>query len=103
MKFTSNGTEYEGAKYDYNTHCDLKDMGVDIARFNKNPEGVVRAYFAVSSGMDLKMAGDEINQHVINGGSLDGIVNTLSEEINKSGFFQALKGNTEAKKPAKKE
>lgn len=103
MKFTINGTEYEGAKYDYNTHCDLKDMGVDIVKFNRNPEGVVRAYLAVSSGMDLKMAGEEINQHIISGGSLDGVINALADEINKSGFFQALKGNTETKKPSKKE
>ena len=74
MKFVINGTEYEGAKYDYNTHCDMKDMGVDISKFTKNPEGIIRAYLAVSSGMDLRMAGDEINEHIINGGSLDGIM-----------------------------
>ena len=99
MKFTINGTEYEGAKYDYNTHCDMKDMGVDISKFTKNPEGIIRAYLAVSSGMDLRMAGDEINEHIINGGSLDGIMEALANEVNNSGFFQKAKGSKKEKKP----
>ena len=102
MKFTINGTEYEGAKYDYNTHCDMKDMGVDISKFSKNPEGIIRAYLAVSGNMDLRMAGNEINEHIIGGGSLDGIMEALADEVNNSGFFQTVKGKDE-KKPAKKE
>lgn len=103
MKFTINGTEYEGAKYSYNTHCDLKGMGVDITKFADNPEGALRAYFAVSSGLSVSMAGDEIEAHIIKGGSLDGLAEAFTTEVQNSGFFQALKGNTETKKPSKKE
>lgn len=103
MKFTINGNEYEGAKYNYNTHCDMKALGVDITKFADNPEGAMRAYFAVSSGMNLSMAGDEIEAHIIGGGSLNDLLVCLSEEVQNSGFFQALKDNKEPKKPSKKE
>ena len=56
MKFTINGTEYEGAKYDYNTHCDFDAMGVNVLTIRKNPLPVIRAYLAISSGMDLHEA-----------------------------------------------
>ena len=102
MKFTINGTEYEGAKYDYNTHCDLKDMGIDISKFTKNPEGIIRAYLAVSSGMDLRMAGNEINEHLINGGSLDEIMEVLANEVNNSGFFQKAKDKKSEKEKSEK-
>lgn len=90
MKFTINGKEYEGAKYNFNTSCLFEELGVNIADIGKKPMGLMRAYLAISSGMDVEEAGNEIEQHLINGGNLVDIQNVLGEEMNNSGFFKSL-------------
>ena len=90
MKFTINGTDYEGAKYNYNTHCNLSEMGVNALEIRKKPESVARAYFAISSGLTVEEAGDEIEQHIINGGDLSEIIIALLKEMDKSDFFRSI-------------
>ena len=90
MKFTINGNEYEGAKYNYNTSCQFEEMGVNISDIAKKPMGVMRAYLAISSGMDMEDAGNEIEQHLIGGGDLTEIQSALAKEMSDSGFFKRL-------------
>lgn len=90
MKFTVNGKEYEGAKYNYNTSCEFEEMGVSIAELGRKPQSVMRAYLAISGGMDLDDAGNEIEQHLINGGTLTDIQNAFAKELSDSGFFKSL-------------
>jgi len=90
MKFTINGKEYEGAKYNYNTSCELEEMGVSIAELGKKPQSIMRAYLAISGGMELDEAGNEIEQHLINGGELTDIQNAFAKELSDSGFFKSL-------------
>lgn len=94
MKFTVNGTEYEGAKYDYNTHCDLSEMGVNALEIRKKPESVARAYFAISSGLSTQEAGEEIEKHIIGGGDLSGIIIALLQEMDQSDFFRSITKRT---------
>lgn len=102
MRFTINGTEYEGAKLSYNTVCDLKSLGFDITQFQENPWGFMRAYFSISSGMPLKLAGDEIEAHMVSGGDLNELSEVLSKEVEVSGFFQALRNRAEKPKRGRK-
>lgn len=104
MKFTINGTEYEGAKYDYNTHCELQELGVEVLEIKKKPHAIARAYLAISSGMDLETAGKEIEQHVINGGNLNDIIVALLKEMDQSDFFRAIisRVTDQKKEPEKK-
>lgn len=90
MKFTINGKEYEGAKYNYNTSCMFEEMGAAIYDMGKKPQSVLRAYFAISSGMDLDDAGNEIEQHIMAGGTLQSLTETLNKELSESGFFKSL-------------
>ena len=90
MKVTINGNEYEMAKYDYNTHCAFQESGVSALDIRKKPESVIRAYLAISSGMTVEEAGEEIEQHIINGGDLGDIAIALLKEMDKSDFFQAI-------------
>lgn len=104
MKFTINGTEYEGAKYDFNTHCDFDAMGVNVLSIRKNPLPVIRAYLAISTGMDLHEAGKELEKHLIDGGSYTDIISCLAKEMNDSDFFMAMiKENQEPKEKTKRE
>ena len=90
MKFTVNGNEYEGAKYDYNAHCEMQEMGVDVLEIKKKPMLVARAYFALSAGLDTEEAGKEIEKHIIGGGDLGDIIVALLKEMEQSDFFQSI-------------
>ena len=103
MKFEINGKEYEGAKFNYNAYCNLSEMGIPIDRLIGDPLVGVRGYLAISGGMTVEQAGDELEQHLINDGDLSGISKVFSDELNKSGFFQKMVARmtaaTEEKKP----
>lgn len=90
MKFTVNGNEYEGAKYDFNTHCNLSEMGVNALDIRKKPESVARAYFAISSGLTTQEAGEEMEKHIIAGGDLSEIIIALLTEMDQSDFFRSI-------------
>ena len=102
MKFTVNGTEYDGAKYNFNTHCALSEMGVNPLEIRKRPESVARAYFAISSGLTVEEAGDEIEQHIINGGDLSEIVIALLKEMDQSDFFRSIVQKTKSEDKPKR-
>lgn len=97
MKFTVNGTEYEGAKYDFNTHCEFDAMGVSVLDAQNKPLPVLRAYLAISTGMNIAMAGKEIEKHLIDGGSLNDMMLCLTTEVTNSDFFIALMKRQEEK------
>ena len=89
-KFTINGKEYEGAKYDYNTSCMFEEMGIQVSEITRKPQSVLRAYLAISSGMDVEDAGKEIEAHIIAGGDLTEIQSVFAKELTESGFFKSL-------------
>lgn len=90
MKFTINGKEYNGAKFDYNAYCSLSEMGIPVDKLLTDPFVGVRGYLAISGDMTVQEAGNELEQHIINDGDLSDISKVFAEEINKSGFFQKL-------------
>ena len=92
MRFTINGNEYEGAKFDFNTYCSFEEMNVDVSKMADKPILAIRAYLAISTGMSLAAAGNEIENHVVNGGDLSGIMDALVKEMSASDFFTALTG-----------
>lgn len=95
--FNVNGKEYKAKAFDFNLMCDLEDMGVSIADMPNKPMTVVRAYFALCTGKGKEFAGKEMEQHLINGGTFDDVVNTMSEEMEKSDFFRSLNKTEEQK------
>lgn len=93
-----NGKDYKEAEIDFNAVCELEDMGIKL--FNlRGVTGmkIARAYAALCMGGAelLDAAGQEINQHIINGGKLETITDAFGKAVNESGFFQALKATTE--------
>ena len=85
---TINGKQYELAKYTYNTSCELEEMGADVNVLLTKPNTLVRAYLAISGGMSPMQAGEEIEQHYMNGGNMDEFVKEMLGEVKNSGFFQ---------------
>jgi len=92
--FTVNGVTYPAKEFSYNVICDLEDMGVQLSDFGTKPMSMVRAYFSICAGKDLEFVGKEIEAHIIAGGNLEEIIQTISDAMESSGFFQALSSRT---------
>lgn len=96
--FEINGVKYNSRPFSYNLICDLEDMGVSLQDMQNKPMSIPRAYFAVCAGLDQERAGEQIEAHLVGGGELTEIMEIISEEMDKSDFFQAL-SNRETSDP----
>ena len=90
-----NGKEYRNIPLDFNAVCKLEEMGVDITNVDEKVMTTARAYVALCMHKPVSIAGQEIEQHVMNGGTLNEIYDAFSAEVEKSGFFQALQKQAE--------
>ena len=97
MTFTVNNKVYTAKPFDFNMICDLEDMGISLQEVSNKPMSVVRAYFSMCMGKGKDVAGKEMEQHIISGGTFDDIMSAMSDEMEKSDFFRALDKKTEAK------
>lgn len=100
--FEINGKEYNAAEFDFNLTCELEDNGVSLADIRKKPMSFIRSYVALSAGIDVDIAGKEIEAHITNGGKLDNVMNVMMEQINDSGFFRNLAAEPETETSRKK-
>lgn len=91
--FKINNKEYKAKAFDFNLVCDLEDMGISLSEAGNKPFAVVRAYFAICTGKGKEYAGSELEQHIVNGGSLDDVMNAMNIEMEKSDFFRNLNKN----------
>ena len=88
--FTINGKQYKAIPFDFNLACDLSEIGISMQLMVSQPMVAVRGYFACVLGGNKELAGKELGEHVINGGTFDDLMEVISEEMEKSDFFQAL-------------
>ncbi len=68
----------------------LSENGIELNQISKKMIPTVRVYVAHCMGVDVETAGDYINQHIISGGTLEQIMETLSKKFEDSGFFRAI-------------
>lgn len=90
-----NGKEYKSVPLDFNAVCKLEDMGVSLTDMDGKVMTVARAYGALCMRKGIEAAGREIEEHVKHGGLLNPIYEAFAAEVEKSGFFQALKSQSE--------
>jgi len=90
MTFKINNVVYKSVEIDYNAVCFFEDNGLEFNDVRKKGNSFMRAYFALCAGISIDDAGDLIQQHIINGGDVKGLVDAFAKEIDKSDFFQAL-------------
>ena len=84
-----NGKNYTLPELDFNAMCTLEDMGVSITSMDKKPMATIRGFIALAIG-DSEKAGKELEEHIVNSGKLDDILNDITKAVNDSGFFRAL-------------
>lgn len=101
--FTINGKRYKAKPFDFNLVCDLEDMGISLEQAGNKPVSMVRAYFGLCAGKGREYAGKEIEAHVIDGGTLEEVMNVMSDEMEKSDFFRAINKAAEKETPENQE
>lgn len=90
QEITINGHIYPTKEITFNTVCRFEEMGIPMAEIEEKSIMFIRAYAAMCMGKKADQAGEEIENHIINGGSMDDIAEVLKEAVEESGFFQAL-------------
>ena len=85
---TINGKNYKAAEFDVNFMCEMEDNGIQIEDIDKNMFKTIRMYVALSMGVDVKTAGNEISAHMKNGGKLEEISDVMSKMMEDSDFFR---------------
>lgn len=88
--FTINNRRYNAKPVDFNMVCDFEDMGLAFTDIEKKTTSFIRTYLAICGHMSVEQAGKEIEQHIMNGGTLEDIAVALMNEVQNSDFFQAL-------------
>ncbi len=86
---TINGKTYKMPELSFNAVCQLEDMGISLADFDKKPMAAIRGFLALAIG-DTETAGRELEAHIVNGGDFTEIIGEISKAVQESGFFQAL-------------
>ncbi len=84
-----NGKTYKMPELSFNTMCQLEDMGISLADFEKKPMAAIRGFLALAIG-DTETAGRELEAHIISGGDFTEIVEEITKAVQESGFFRAL-------------
>lgn len=92
-KITINSKDYELKELDFNGICELEDLGFSLRDFKKSRMSGMRALLAYCGDIDEETAGEEIMQHLKNGGSLNDLA-PLFEMLNA--FFQSTRQQSEA-------
>lgn len=90
-----NGKMYPTKEITFNTVCQFEDMGIPMSEIEAKSIMFVRAYAAMCMDKKADQAGDEIEKHVMNGGSIDELADVLRQAVEESGFFQALSKRAE--------
>lgn len=89
-KLTINNRVYPAKELDFNFLCELGNENIDISELESKIMPAIRVYVAYCMGVDVKVAGSEINDHIINGGTINEIADVFSKMAEESGFFRAL-------------
>jgi len=94
VKVTINDVVYTVPELNFNAVCTLAEAGVDIMNtkaMRKNVVNSARGIVAWIMDVEPEEAGNEIEQHVINGGTIDTIFEAFGKAVDESGFFSAMR------------
>lgn len=94
--FLINNKRYIAKEFTFGAVRQLESNGLSLTDVQNKPMTLAAAYLAFCAGINMDAADNEIQEHVINGGNLDGIFEAVTEAMNESRFFQALNKKAEA-------
>lgn len=98
--FVINEKTYVAKPFNFGLICDLEDLGVSLEDIDKIPFKFMRTYFYLCGKFSsIEQASEEINAHVVNGGSMDVVFDVITKEMEESDFFRAISKTEEKKTP----
>ena len=89
-RFTVNGQTYAAKPFTFKMMVDLNKLGIPLAKIGNMDVALLNAYFSICAGVDEDEAAELIEQHIINGGSLNEISEVVSKEMDESDFFRSI-------------
>lgn len=93
--FLINNKRYVAKEFTFGAVRQLESNGLSLTDIQNKPMTLAAAYLAFCAGISINAADEEIQNHVLNGGDLDGIFEAVTDAMNDSRFFQALNKKTE--------
>lgn len=77
---------------DYNTMCELEEMGVSIMEIESKTLSTIRAllYIALKKtepNITIEQAGKQISEYFANGGTIEKLGEAFEKAVSNSGFF----------------
>lgn len=100
-----NGRDYRVPELGFNTVCDLEEKGISIYDIinpkvlKKKFMSIIRAFVGLATGLEPEESSALIEEHLLNGGTMDGWLDEIIESVEKSGFFQQLVNRKNPKAP----
>lgn len=92
-----NGNDVKCAELTFNNICLMQEKGVDFDDLDRTSLNVARIYLAISMKTDVETAGNNIEEHILNGGDLSEIMGAFAEALENSGFFRKMLERMEVK------
>lgn len=96
--FSINGRRYIAKELTFGAVRQFENNGLALTALAQKPMSLASAYLAYCAGIGIDAADDEIQEHVLKGGSFDELFGVLEEAMNNSRFFQALNKKAEEEK-----
>lgn len=93
--FTINRKVYKAKEFDFNLVCDLEDEGISLEVMQDKPMSMMRAYFGICAGIGRNAAGEEMQKHIVSGGSFEEMAEAMSDAMEQSDFFRAANKTAE--------
>ena len=89
-----NGKSYPNKEITFNDFCTFEERGIDLQTMEKKPLSFLRVYISLCMNTNEVEAGKEIDAHIANGGSIEDLLQALSDAIENSGFFRPQQQTT---------
>lgn len=84
------GRSVRAADVDFNFVAMLAENGIQLNEMGKKMIPTIRCYVAHCMNMDVEIAGDMLQNHIVNGGNLADIMQVFSKKCEESDFFRSL-------------
>lgn len=90
-----NGKTYRAAEMTFNNVCRMEEMDAPVTLGQKVSFSLIRGYAALCMNTSKENAGEELEKHVLNGGSMDELYEAMAEAIDTSDFFRKMSEDKE--------
>lgn len=89
--FEFNGKQLK-LEIDYNTMCELEDMGLSIMEIETKTMTTIRALLYIAlrktdKSITIEETGKQVTEYFANGGNIEKLGEAFTKAINNSGFF----------------